>query len=794
MGKSATKDSEFRAYPYIDRVLAEAGWNTANPAQKEGGQVYTQGEFRRHDPLLAEALGRTTPENIVLIPWDKHYRYWIVEAKAAHNDLTKALKEAKEYAKKINAIAPDSARFVTGIAGTPDQSFYVTTNYWDGNEWQEVAINNYETTGFLTLEQCREILDSNNHKILHYQVDLANFLRKANAINKTLHENAVAARDRAAVVAGLLLALAEDPTIRIAPSPRTLVRDVNTRVEDLLRSHNKEDFLPEVQLRLPNTNENHKKYWTAIVQTMQHLREMNIRSAINSGTDALGQFYETFLKYANDASEMGIVLTPRHITKFAVAALGVNPDDTIFDPACGTGGFLVAALDSIRENHYSTNPDVYNTFRNDCLFGVEESDGVFGLALVNMIFRGDGKSHIHNGDCFDNRFYRISGNVQRLNRVDRKPKGGIAPFTRVFMNPPFARDSAKEVAFVDVALEQMREGGLLFAILPNVPITGKKEKVWRSELLKRHSVRAVIRMSDDLFRPQVNKGTYALVVEAHKPHRSQSKVFFGMLHDDKTASQKSKLISPARAQDNVELIEKGLKRFLKSGGRGIKPVYKEIGISMLNMKGDYDFAPEAYLVDTVNSVVSNAGESTHSLLLALLSNKHEPPPARALPRETKPVSISDIGDVKRGNVPPVKNLLPGDTPVVTTSEEKNGIVGYFTVPDELIRSHCFTISANGGSGHANWHPYQFAASKDVFVCIPQPEYTDNLAFCLYVCEAINNNKWRFDYYRKCTLQKLLRDVRIILPMKKGKVDFRYIAREVKSNPVYNEVAALLGEI
>lgn len=794
MGKSTARDSEFRAYPYIDRVLAESGWNTANPHREKGGQVYTQGEFRKHDPLLAEALGRATPENIVLIPWDKHYRYWIVEAKAAHNDLPKALGQAKQYADKINAITPGSARFVTGIAGTPDQSFYVTTCYWNGNEWQEVAINNYETTGFLTLEQCREILDSNNHKILHYQVDLENFLLKANAINRTLHENAVAARDRAAVVAGLLLALAEDPTFRITPSPRTLVKDVNTRVEDLLRKHNKEDFLPEVQLRLPNTNENHKKYWTAIVQTMQYLREMNIRSAINSGTDALGQFYETFLKYANDASEMGIVLTPRHITRFAVATLGVSPDDTIFDPACGTGGFLVAALDAIRENHYSASPDVYDAFRNDCLFGVEESDGVFGLALVNMIFRGDGKSHIHNGDCFDNRFWRISGNVQRLNSNRQKPGKGIAPFSRVFMNPPFARESAKESAFVDVALEQMQEGGLLFAILPNVPITGREEQVWRCELLKRHSVQAVIRMPNDLFQPQVNKGTYALIIEAHRPHKSIDKVFFGMLHDDKTASRKSKLISLARARDNVELIERNLRRFLKSGGRGIRSVYREIGISRLNMEGDFDFAPEAYLRDTAKNTVNSARESAHSLLLALLGNRHEPPPVRPVPRQTKRVSISDIGTVQRGNVEPVKYLLPGDTPVVTTTEEKNGIVGYFTVPDELIRSRCFTISANGGSGHASWHPYPFAASKDVFVCIPKPEYADNLAFCLYVCEAINNNKWRFDYYRKCTLQKLLRDVHIILPMKRGKVDFRYIAREVERNPVYNEVASILDEI
>jgi len=298
-------DSEFRAYAYIEQVLGTLGWDTRNPAW---GGVYTQGEFRRHDTLLTSALGKKSPENIILIPWESGPRYWIVEAKPRHRQRLQALREAKAYADSINRTEPGSARFATGIAGTPDQSFYVTTSYWDGQEWRDVVINNYQTTGFLTLDQCRGILNQNSPRILHYDVDLGRFLAKANDINKTLHDNGVVARDRAQLVAGLLLALAEDSTMTICRNPVTLVGDVNARITALLTDHGKEDFRSEVALKLPNTPENHRKYWAAIVQTMQHLREMNIRSAINSGTDALGQFYETFLKYANDAAEIGIVL------------------------------------------------------------------------------------------------------------------------------------------------------------------------------------------------------------------------------------------------------------------------------------------------------------------------------------------------------------------------------------------------------------------------------------------------------------------------------------------------------
>jgi len=64
-----------------------------------------------------------------------------------------------------------------------------------------------------------------------------------------------------------------------------------------------------------------------------------------SGNDVLGKFYEKFLKYGNGAKEIGIVLTPRHITEFASEVLDVKYNDYVLDPTCGTGGFLVSAFD-----------------------------------------------------------------------------------------------------------------------------------------------------------------------------------------------------------------------------------------------------------------------------------------------------------------------------------------------------------------------------------------------------------------------------------------------------------------
>ena len=757
------------------------------PPDAGGGQVYTQVEFRHHDSLLTEALGKKAPENIIVIPWDGGPRYWIIEAKRTHRGLGRALREAQGYADRVNKQEPGAVRFATGIAGTPDQSFYVTTTYWNGHEWAEVAINDFKATGFLSLEQCRGILNQNSPRILHYDVDLVRFLEKANAINKTLHRNGVAARDRARLVAGLLLALAEDNAMRISNTPLTLVGDVNGRIEALLRGHGKEDFRAEVALKLPNTPENHRKYWSAIVQTLQHLREMNIRSAINSGTDALGQFYETFLKYANDASEMGIVLTPRHITRFAVDVLGIRHDDLIFDPTCGTGGFLVAALDAIRARHYGNHPDVYDAFRNDCLFGVEQADDVFGLALVNMIFRGDGKSRIHNGDCFDNRFAWQDGRVLRLKKGDTPAADAPRPFTRVLMNPPFAIPDEPESMFVDHALEQTRPGGLLFAILPNGPITGRADRAWRRELLKRHTVRAVVKMPNDLFHPVASKGTYALVLEAWRPHKTNDEVFFGIMHDDRHASQKSKLLAPDRAKDNMAKITEDMGRFLGDGRSRIVAVPREICVNTLNMDQNWDFSSEAYLANELSGSEPNV--SIEGLFMALARNdfRNKPPPV-LVPNDTIEFELEGLFVITRGRCPSLKKLPLGDTPVVTTSEKVNGIGGYHTVTPDRLNIRAITISANGSGGCAFWHPYAFGATADVLVCewrFDDDEIDD--AFALYVCDAINANAWRFDYYRKCSLSRLQSDVRILLPSRQSRIDYSRIRSEMRRMPGFAQL-------
>ena len=753
----AQKDSEFRAYPYITTCLKDLSWDTKNP--KRGGEVYTQGEFRKHDSLLDNALGRNTPENIVLIPWKGGHYYWIIEAKADHNDLATAVSEAKQYAVSINESNTQFldekgfARFVTGIAGTPDETFYVETSFWNGQQWTEIAINDYETTGFLSKEQCLSILESNLANIDLFDDDPSRFLSKANGINKTLQANDIPVGERAKIMAALLLALAQDGRFQIHSEPTRLMREINGLIADLLHKHGKEEFAGIIELTLPATERNHKKFRKAIIETLQHLREMNIRSAINSSDDALGKFYETFLKYANGAKEMGIVLTPRHITRFAADVVGIGPNDVIFDPACGTGGFLISALESIKADGCSD----HKKFASENLYGVEQRDDVYGLAIVNMIFRGDGKSHIYDGDCFDYSFWKRDRQIS-YSIEEESPEGANQPFTRVLMNPPFKRPTS-EPQFVDYGLKHIVKGGIMFVVLPYICVESKKYQEWRKQLLNRHTLRAVIKLDKNLFYP-VQEATYALIVQAHEPHKVKNEVFMGCLFDDNHRPRKSKMLSDYETVDNVEELTNNLKRFLS--GQPVDTIDREQILVQVDPENDSSFAPEAYLksgeckIKKID-IAFRAIESIAAKSRVNAINRQKTDSLKSDSLEVFPLSYfiekQEVTEVKT-----LKEYPEGNVPVVSAQYTENGIACWLNVPDEYCFENCITISIlhNTKPCEAFWHPYRFAALRGkVIVLRPKEELLNNPDAIIYLCEAIKiYNSWRYHYARTVNFNKL----------------------------------------
>ena len=337
--------TEKDAYNYINLALKGLGWDTRNPSRHPEGQVYTDNQALEH-PELRKGLVRDRPENVVKLT---ESNYWVIEAKSRRAEIAQAVKEAKDYASAINdASSQAQAAIVSGVAGNDDEGYRVESWFLEGGEFHPIRLNAQDISGLLSPAIAFRLLEDNKADLEDVPVDEMVFLATAETINEELHRGAINKNQRASVMAALLLALVDDTMPNIDANPGVLIRDINSRAEVVLSRNGKAAFYPFVQIQLPAAEDNHVKFRRALVRTIQALTNLNIRSTMPSGTDLLGKFYEVFLKYGNGAKEIGIVLTPRHVTRFAAQVLDVDYRDVIYDPACGTGGFLVAALDHVR--------------------------------------------------------------------------------------------------------------------------------------------------------------------------------------------------------------------------------------------------------------------------------------------------------------------------------------------------------------------------------------------------------------------------------------------------------------
>jgi type I restriction enzyme M protein len=592
--------TEVEAYGFIRAQLRDLGWIVKDPCRAEGGQVWTQNQCLGH-PDIKAALGKSRPENIIKV---SEKFLWVVEAKASRKELAKALNEATSfYSEKINTLSTIfRVVLATGVAGTEADGYLIRTMVRIDGKWHVVSINDQEATGLLSPDDVRTLLESGGRDIHEFTPPQWLFVSAAERINEILHSGGINKNDRAKTMAALLLSVIDEPPNLDTKLP-VLIGEINARSESELRKNGKPDFAPFVKILPPTNTTNHVKFKQALVRTIQELQNLNIRSAMNSSTDVLGQFYEVFLKYGNGAKEIGIVLTPRHITRFAAEAIGVGYKDVVLDLACGTGGFLVAAFDHVRR---TCSDQQLERFKKYNLFGIEQESYVAVLAIVNMIFRGDGKNNITEGNCFSTYLTEriISGHPSAAFSKE-PPERGSEPITRVMMNPPFALPGQdREYKFVSQALSVMADGGLLFSLLPLDAFFGTRdEKVWRTdELLKKHTLLSVITLPDELFYPAAQKQVAGIVIKKGVAHPKQQPVFWARIAHDGHLKIKSKrlpaleLRPPRKELDQLPLILPVLRAFIADPmaiSVNVPKVYKTAPIDFSDPS--LELLPEVYL-------------------------------------------------------------------------------------------------------------------------------------------------------------------------------------------------------
>lgn len=241
----------------------------------------------------------------------------------------------------------------------------------------------------------------------------------------------------------------------------------------------------------------------------------------NSAEDYLGRFYGEFMSYSGgDGQTLGIVLTPKHITELFCDLAELKPTDKVFDPCCGTAGFLIAAMHKMVK---ATDDEVQRrSIRRDQLFGIELQPYMFTIATTNMILRGDGKSNLHNLDF-------LKQNTSQLQ---------LKGCTVGMMNPPYSQGSKDnpslyEISFTEHLLDSLSEGARAIVIIPQSSVTGKskEEQSIKENILKHHTLEGVITLNKNTFY-RVGTNPCIAVFTAGIPHNPKHLCKFINFEDD----------------------------------------------------------------------------------------------------------------------------------------------------------------------------------------------------------------------------------------------------------------------
>jgi len=194
-----------------------------------------------------------------------------------------------------------------------------------------------------------------------------------------------------------------------------------------------------------------------------------------------GDIYEKLLKDLQSAGNAGEFYTPRAVTQFIVEQVNPRLGETILDPACGTGGFLVCAIEHLRKQA-KTEADERNI--QDCFAGIEKKHLPHILCMTNLLLHGiDVPSNVRHDNTLG-RPLRDWGPKERVDVIVTNPPFGGMEEDGIESNYP-AEFRTRETAdlFLVLLMKLLKPGGRAGLVLPDGTLFGEGVKTRIKEAL-----------------------------------------------------------------------------------------------------------------------------------------------------------------------------------------------------------------------------------------------------------------------------------------------------------------------
>ncbi|XRP96261.1 N-6 DNA methylase [Methanocaldococcus sp. 16A] len=239
-------------------------------------------------------------------------------------------------------------------------------------------------------------------------------------------------------------------------------------------------------------------------------------------------------------SKKGQYFTPRVIIDAAVKMLNPREDEYIIDPACGSAGFLIHAMQYVWEK-YNLNEAEKIIYAGKYLWGIDFDEKAVKIAKALMLISGDGRSHIYKENSleFVKWSEKLKADLKEENLV-RDEKFKELNFDILLSNPPFAgeiRESwfknnykivpenkkkkeqskiERHILFIERALDMIKPGGRLAIVLPQGIFNNTTERYVREFIMKRARILAVVGLHPNSFKPHAGVKTSLLILRKWK--------------------------------------------------------------------------------------------------------------------------------------------------------------------------------------------------------------------------------------------------------------------------------------
>lgn len=243
---------------------------------------------------------------------------------------------------------------------------------------------------------------------------------------------------------------------------------------------------------------NYMKSGTLMRQVINKINEIDFNNSEDRHT--FGSIYEQILKDLQSAGNAGEFYTPRAVTRFIIDRLNPRLDETVFDPACGTGGFLACAIDHKRK---SVRNHVDEALLQKSIRGVEKKALPHMLCVTNMILHGiDTPSGIAHGNTLE-KAYRDYGDRDRVPVIATNPPFGGMEQDGIEQNFP-ATLRTRETAdlFMALIIKLLKNGGRAAVVLPDGFLFGEGVKTTlKQSLIEECNLHTIVRLPNSVFAP-----------------------------------------------------------------------------------------------------------------------------------------------------------------------------------------------------------------------------------------------------------------------------------------------------